>query len=173
MKTSSFLSAYSRLLILVLLSLRLSAETTAPRPREADIVLNVEGSGPRPYVALWIENKDAKLVRTLKVWGNKPKYQRELRAWKTAGGISADGLSGATRPNGAYRVHWDGLGEDGLPLPPGEYILHAESVREEGERSHVRVSIPKDADPVAATSPGDGDIASMELKMLPSDTRQP
>src|SRR4029079_1736725 len=35
----------------------------------------------RPYVAVWIENANGKVVRTVTVWGNDPKYLKDLSAW--------------------------------------------------------------------------------------------
>jgi hypothetical protein len=104
----------------------------------------------RPYVAIWLEPAGGGAARTLGVWydvkkgGNEPgtKWLADLRAWWRKGGRSmampADGISGATRAPGQYRI----------PLPtdlkPGAYVLNVEAARETGGRELVSVplSIP-------------------------------
>lgn len=97
----------------------------------------------RPYVAIWLDGPAG--ARTLATWydvkkgGNEPgtKWLADLRAWWRKGGRSmampADGISGATRAPGQYRV----------PLPadlkPGAYVLNVEAARETGGRELVSV----------------------------------
>ncbi|WP_298289974.1 DUF2271 domain-containing protein [Novosphingobium sp.] len=100
-----------------------------------------------PYVAAWIEPVGGGAARTLALWydidkvGNEPgtKWLADLRTWWRKGGRSlklpADGVSGATRAPGAYRI----------PIPanikPGAYTLHVEAAREDGGRELVSVSL--------------------------------
>ena len=97
----------------------------------------------RPYVAVWIEPAGGGAARTLAVWydikkgGNEPgtKWLSDLRAWWRKGGRSlslpANGVSGATRAPGQYRL--------ALPadLKPGAYVLNVEAARETGGRELV------------------------------------
>lgn len=101
----------------------------------------------KPYVAVWLEPAAGGPARTLAVWydikkgGNEPgtKWLADLRTWWRKGGRSlklpANGVSGATRAPGAYRI----------PLPanlaPGAYTLHVEAAREEGGRELVSVPL--------------------------------
>ena len=101
----------------------------------------------RPYVAVWLEPANGGPARTLAVWydvakkGNEPgtKWLSDLRTWWRKGGrnlsLPADGVSGATRAPGAYRI----------PLPanvrPGAYILNVEAARENGGRELVQVPV--------------------------------
>jgi hypothetical protein len=101
----------------------------------------------RPYVAVWLESAAGGPARTLAVWydvkkqGNEPgtKWLADLRTWWRKGGRSlslpADGVSGATRAPGAYRI----------PLPadlrPGSYVLNIEAARENGGRELVQVPL--------------------------------
>lgn len=101
----------------------------------------------RPYVAIWIEPAGGGAPRTLAVWydvkktGNEPgtKWLSDLRAWWRKGGRSlampADGVSGATRAPGQYRL--------ALPagLKPGQYTLNVEAARETGGRELVTVPL--------------------------------
>ena len=101
----------------------------------------------RPYVAAWLEPAGGGAARTVALWydlkkrGNEPgtKWLADLRTWWRKGGrnlsLPADGVSGATRAPGAYRI----------PLPadlrPGAYVLHVEAARENGGRELVSVPI--------------------------------
>ena len=92
----------------------------APTPTQAsdqsyELVINLELARVgghdyrRPYVAVWIEDKDHIPVRTLALWYQKPKWLPDLRAWSRAnrmrGMAGTAGLtgsvSGATRPAGS------------------------------------------------------------------------
>ena len=92
--------------------------------------------GPkRPYVAVWIEDADGKRVRTVAVWGNRQKYFPDLREWWKVARQDAEwaaSITRATRSPGAHRVAWDGLDDQGSPLPPGTYAVALEVNREHG-----------------------------------------
>lgn len=133
---------------------------TIPRPAVAEY--------HRPYVAAWIEPKAGGDARTLFVWydvdkkGNESgtKWLADLRAWWRKGGRSlalpADGVSGATRPPGSYRIP--------LPanLPAGQYVLNVEAARETGGRELVSLplSIPNTA---PGTASGTSELGAVTL----------
>ena len=106
----------------------------------------------RPYVAIWIENKEGKPIRTLSVWmqsGRKgQKYVRDLRRWfredqdrQTAGGADLiPTVSSATRQPGRYSFVWNGRDDQGKPVEQGEYFVNIEVVREHGTYQLVRKS---------------------------------
>jgi hypothetical protein len=100
----------------------------------------------KPYVAVWLEPADGGTARMLAVWYNVDmrnsggtKWLADLRMWWRKGGRSltlpADGVSGATRAPGAYRIT--------LPksLAPGAYTLYVEAARETGGREIVSVPL--------------------------------
>lgn len=116
----------------------------------------------KPYVAIWLEPAGGGQARTLALWydvkkgGNEPgtKWLADLRAWWRKGGRSmnlpANGVSGATRAPGQYRI----------PLPadlkPGQYVLNVEAARETGGRELVSV-------PLTVPSPRGGGAGKAEL----------
>ncbi|MCJ2186892.1 DUF2271 domain-containing protein [Novosphingobium beihaiensis] len=116
----------------------------------------------KPYVAGWLEPVGGGAARTVFVWydvkkgGREPgtKWLADLRSWWRKGGRSlqlpADGVSGATRAPGTYRIP--------LPdnLPAGQYVLKVEAARETGGRELVSVPI---------TVPGKGGSASGKTEL--------
>lgn len=101
----------------------------------------------KPYLAAWVEPAAGGPARTIAVWyemkkrGNEPgtKWLADLRTWWRKGGrnlkLPADGVSGATRAPGAYRI----------PIPTdiaaGSYTLFVEAAREDGGREIVSVPL--------------------------------
>jgi hypothetical protein len=98
----------------------------------------------RPYVAVWIEDKDQFPVRTLTLWMQTddpgPRWHRDLKRWykqdalrrlvddkKLIGTVSA-----ATKPPGAYKVNWDGKDDNDKLVAKGKYTLFIEAAREHG-----------------------------------------
>ena len=88
----------------------------------------------RPYVAVWVEDSEEKLVRTLAVWGNG-RYQQDLtRWWRMPGNnrAAARAVTRATRAPGDYTVTWDGRDDHGASVPQGDYKIFVEINREHG-----------------------------------------
>ena len=94
------------------------------------------GRAKRPYVAVWVEDADKNIVRTITVWGNEWKYLREMDSWWKASDYYADNftqsITRATRAPGAYSVVWDGLSDLKKPVPQGAYKIFVEINREHG-----------------------------------------
>lgn len=102
----------------------------------------------RPYVAGWVEPAGGGAPRSLFVWyevrkgDGGVKWLSDLRSWWRKSGRSmklpADGVSGATRGPGTYKI--------ALPadLKPGNYVVYVEAAREHGGREllSVPVSVP-------------------------------
>ncbi|MBX3740634.1 MAG: DUF2271 domain-containing protein [Akkermansiaceae bacterium] len=98
----------------------------------------------RPYVAIWIEDKDDFPVRTLSLWllkGEKGlRWLPDLKRWNRSDKTRrlADStdivplITSATRNPGKYSVTWDGLDDNKKSLPAGEYTLYIEAAREKG-----------------------------------------
>ena len=111
----------------VTLSLKLLAPTNGGRKTK------------RPYVAVWLEDADGKPVRTLAVWGNHPKYLRDLFDWWKWASKDNDlvkAVTKASRAPGAYSLVWDGKDDKGKILPTGTYTIQVEVHREHGK--HIR-----------------------------------
>ena len=109
--------------------------------RKLNITLELpqfEGRFRRPFVAVWIENKDRELVKSISLWYNKPRWLPDLKRWyakhqSVMQDIGAVGsISSATRSAGQYNLVWDGLDNDGKPAPAGTYTLYIEAAREHG-----------------------------------------
>ena len=110
----------------------------------------------RPYVAGWLEPAAGGAARTVFVWYDlrKPnnggqKWLADVRSWWRKSGrtlnLPADGLSGATRAPGTYKI----------PLPAnlksGAYTLYVEAAREAGGRELVSVPLTVPAKPAEAS----------------------
>ncbi|QQV76767.1 DUF2271 domain-containing protein [Sphingomonas aliaeris] len=101
----------------------------------------------RPYVAVWLEPVGGGAARTIALWYETKKtgkdagtkYLADLRAWWRKGGrtmtVPADGVSGATRAPGTYKI--------ALPanIKPGQYVLNVEAARETGGRELVTMPL--------------------------------
>ena len=95
----------------------------------------------RPYVAVWVENAEGKSVRSIGVWGNSPKYLKDLSDWWKLARDDKDtvkAVTRATRGPGKYTLVWDGKDDKGKPLPQGTYTIQVEVTREYGR--HVSQS---------------------------------
>jgi hypothetical protein len=103
----------------------------------------------RPYVAVWIEDKDRFPVRTLAVWYDKARFLPELRAWNRADRLRsmAEGtqilntVSSATRAPGKYTFTWDGKDTAGALVKSGTYTVVLEVTREHGSYQTMRQDI--------------------------------
>lgn len=114
----------------------------------------------RPYVAVWIEDKDGRAIRTLSVWmqtGRKgQKYVRDLRRWFRADQdrVAAGGsdliptVSSATREAGKYSFIWNGRDDNNKPVEQGEYVVNIEVAREHGTYQLMRKTVVLAAKPL-------------------------
>lgn len=95
----------------------------------------------RPYVAVWVERKgERRALTTLAVWHEDEKWLKDIRRWwRKAGRYSADvdGVTGATRAPGTYKLSWNGKNSNGEALS-GEFLICLEAVREHGNRTLIK-----------------------------------
>ena len=110
----------------------------------------IQGGGriERPYLAIWIEDKDKVPVRTLTVLyrPNEARFLADLRAWYRADRLRAltDGteiigsVSSATRSPGRYTFKWDMKDQQGKLVAPGTYTINIEAAREHGTYQILR-----------------------------------
>ena len=110
------------------------------------VIPNIEASiYARPYVAVWIEDKQRKPVRTIQLWVGEDEWLKDLRSWWRKVGRNdravVDAVTSATRPVGQYRFSWDGLDQQGKRVEQGDYTFYVEVVREHGGRNYIRQKI--------------------------------
>jgi thiamine biosynthesis lipoprotein ApbE len=133
----------------------------------------------RPYVAIWLEDKDAFPVRTLSLWilkGEKGlRWLSDLKRWsrsdKTRRLAESNDLvpviSSATRNPGKYSVVWDGLDDNKQPLPAGDYTLYIEAAREHGTYQIIKHPIKVGGEPFKATLDGNVEMKGATLDYHP------
>jgi len=107
----------------------------------------------RPYVAVWLEDKDGFPVKTAALWLQTeqpgPRWHRDLTRWyrndrmrKLAENTELiDAVSGPTRGPGDYSAYFDGTDNSGKPLPPGKYTLCIEAAREHGTYQLIKENL--------------------------------
>ena len=126
----------------------------------------------RPYVAVWIENPDQSMNRSLAVWyqqtrnaeGDGKDWLKDMRTWWRKGGramqMPADGVSGPTKAPGRHAVN--------IPaarlrnLAPGNYTLVVEAARELGGRELVRVPF-RWGGPNTASASGSSELGAVRV----------
>jgi thiamine biosynthesis lipoprotein ApbE len=93
----------------------------------------------RPYVAVWVVDKDKKPVRSIALWYNKPKYLNDMHSWYDTyysafvdGSSNISSTTSATRPAGKYTLKWDGKNDKGDYVKKDTYTIMLEVAREHG-----------------------------------------
>jgi FAD:protein FMN transferase len=114
-----------------------------------------EGKGKwhRPYIAIWIEDKDGAPIRTLTLLmqpgGKGMKYLPDLKRWVKSDKARKETnptdlvptISSATRNAGNYSAVWDGLNNAQEPVTAGTYTLYIEAAREHGTYQLIKKEI--------------------------------
>ena len=152
--------------------LRAARELRDRRPGERAAI-------PRPYVAVWVEDKDglpgpdpgalAPGRRAGPRWhADLKRWYREDQAHRLAKETSLiDTISRPTRPPGKYSVTWDGKNDHGKPLVSGACTVCIEAAREHGTyRSSARNSTIADT-PFAKDLKGNVEIESASIEYRP------
>jgi thiamine biosynthesis lipoprotein ApbE len=129
------------------------------------------GRARRPYVAVWIEDKDHFPVRTIALWGRKPRWIPELRAWQHDDAMRnaaehrnlASSISSATRPPGKYTLKWDGKDNAGKLVPAGTYTVNIEAAREHGTYQILRQEMDFKGAPKQIELKGGTEISAASL----------
>jgi thiamine biosynthesis lipoprotein len=125
------------------------------------------GGARRPYVAVWIEDAEGNPVRTLCLWIEQERWLRDLRRWSRLNGRQRnliDAVSRATRRPGSYSLDWDGKDDEGAAVPPGEYVVLIEAVREHGTYQLMRQPISIDGNSLDHKLDGNVEIASARVR---------
>lgn len=132
----------------------------------------------RPYVAVWLESPDQKVLANLSVLYDVKKkdnagtkWLKDMRQWWRKSGrdlaMPMDGVSGATRAPGEHTLNFPGARAALDKLPPGEYQMVVEATREAGGRELVRLPFqwpPKAAALVAAKGKEELGVLAVQLK---------
>lgn len=133
---------------------------TAPWPAGFQVAVEVvlkKHTGPkqiyRPYVVVWIESAQGRVVRTLTVWGEDERYERKLSTWmrQIRDVETPYTVARATRAPGSYTVAWNGKDDFGRLLPAGSYTVRLEICREDGNHVNTSVSLACTTEPASAT----------------------
>jgi FAD:protein FMN transferase len=130
----------------------------------------------RPYVAIWIEDKEGKPVRTLALWlslgGSGPdRWLPDMKRWyrvdKTVKAESKIDLvhtiARATRQPGKYSVVWDGKDDKGNLVAAGDYTVLIEAAREHGTYQIIRQPVTLAGKPFVEELKGNVEIKSASL----------
>jgi thiamine biosynthesis lipoprotein len=123
----------------------------------------------RPYLAVWAEDASGKLVRSIAVWANKPRWMPELHTWWSQAGASDQlfSITKPTRPPGRYRIAWDGLDDQGHPVPEGTYRIVVETNREHGDYAKEAGTIECGAKPGKISLKATGEFEDVPVEYGP------
>jgi len=143
-----------------------------------------EGRYRRPYVAIWLEDKDGFPVKTALLWLQieqpGPRWHRDLTRWyrndrarklvestdmiKTVGG--------ATRGPGKYETRFDGTDNSGKQLPSGRYTLCIEVAREHGTYQIIRKPVELGSKAIPLTKiAGNVEVGGISYQYTPPTSR--
>jgi thiamine biosynthesis lipoprotein len=141
-----------------------------------ELTVNVElaqlgGFARRPYLAVWIEDKDKFPVRTIALWYQKERWLPDLRAWyrddrmraMAAGNDITSSVASATRPAGKYSLKWDGKDNAGKPVKAGKYTVCIDAAREHGTYQIIRQEVELNSTPRKIDLPGNQEISNASL----------
>lgn len=137
-----------------------------PADREVAVTFRVTGIGKKPYLAVWVEDSDGRLVKTLLYEGAKAKYQKDLNVYwnkKDRAGEDIRAVTMPTRPNGARAAIWDGLDHQGRRVKAGEYVVRIEVFRENFLHLYdTRVVLPCGPADAAGAAPNNAYLADVK-----------
>lgn len=145
-------------------------------PEGFQVSINVSLKAPsggrykRPYVAVWVESEDLKIVRTLAIWGDRDRYLPDLSHWwKAADGDEAiiRRVSRATRQAGNYTLAWNGLDDRNAPVPAGNYTIWVEVNREHGHHVIESAALACGTDSASAVLHSTAESAETTVKYGP------
>jgi thiamine biosynthesis lipoprotein len=158
---------------------------TASWNQDHELVVNFEINAPegegrryrRPYVAVWVENKEGFPIRNLTLWVSmggagpfqwipdlKRWYRADLERKKVDKKEMVFTVARPTRPPGKYKVVWDGKDDQGKPVASGEYTVYIDSAREHGTYQSMHKSIILADKPFTEELEGNIEIKSASIE---------
>ncbi len=161
------------------------AADATPWDTDFELVVNFEINRPeaeagryrRPYVVVWVEDKDGNAVRTLNLLvsmgGAGPfQWMPDLKRWYVADQERKKRdskelfftIARPTRPPGKYRVIWDGKDDHKKQLPAGEYTIWIEAAREHGTYQDIRKKVTIAGKPFTEELKGNVEIRSASIE---------
>ena len=165
-----------------LFAMFLAIMSTAARAGELAVSLEIPrldvAEYHRPYTALWVEDKDKKVIN-LAVWydvemkeDKGEDWLKDMRQWWRRSGreldMPIDGVSGATRAPGTHTITFTEGAEPLGKLIAGEYTLILEAAREVGGRELLKIPFqwpPKKPETLKAE--GKNELGAFQLTLNP------
>ena len=155
-----------------------AAQQAGVWPTGFELAVNLElprmdgGRYKRPYVAIWIEDKDKFPVKTMALWVQKPRWIPDLKAWyhddrmrsMAEGTELTVSFTSATRPAGKYTVKWDGKDNAGKLVKAGKYTVCLEVAREHGTYNVYRQEMDFTGNPKLVNLKPDTEVASASIE---------
>ena len=134
------------------------------------------GRAHDPYVAVWIEDANEALVRTVSLnyqQGKGERWLNDLRRWYGAysrnaaalGSDRAQEVTGPTRIPGVYTLAWDGFNEAKVAVPHGNYYVCVEAAVEKGSYQLVREAIQLNGAAFTKAPADKGDLQKLKLEL--------
>jgi thiamine biosynthesis lipoprotein len=127
----------------------------------------------RPYIAVWIVDKDKKPVRSIALWFSKNKYLNEMTSWYDAyytkfsdADQSVSSTTSATRPAGKYTLKWDGKNDKGELVKRGACTIMVEAAREHGTHQLMTQEMDFTKTPKPVTIAGNVEVAGASLEYV-------
>jgi thiamine biosynthesis lipoprotein ApbE len=130
----------------------------------------------RPYVAVWVEDKNGFPVRNLVLWVSqtgagpfqwipdlKRWYASDKRRKKVDKKDIVLTIARPTRPPGKYSAIWNGKDDKGRPVPPGVYTISIDAAREHGTYQGLRKEVTIGETPFSESLTGGIEIKSATL----------
>jgi len=129
---------------------------------------------PRPYIAVWVENSEGKVVKVMAFWANKQEYFKEMGTFYRAMGRNTNlmyTVSRATRAPGSYFLIWDGLDDQRKPFPLGTYKIVVEADQEHGDYSKQSGTIVCAEQPATLTLSATSNFEPVVIRYGPRQNR--
>lgn len=164
-------------------TLEAAVQAGAASPWQVTIGLELarfDAMARRPYVAVWVEDKDHFPVRTVALWyDGKARWLPDLRAWYRAdrlrwmaeGTQIVDTVTTPTRSAGKYTLQWDGKDNSGKPVRVGTYAICIEASREHGGYQVIRQDIDLSGKPKHVALPAGEEISAATLDFQAAGAR--
>ncbi len=123
-----------------------------------------------PYLVIWITDADHRLVKTLSVLGQKPRYLESNYVWWRRYGRDTPDVAAIARPTrapGRYTAVWDGSTDAGGRAAPGRYLVHVEAARQDGGHTYETLELTVGAGGAAAAAAPKDELGALRVVVGP------